>query len=185
MKAYSAMTKAELTAEYDKAKAAFEELKGLGLKLNMARGKPERGQLDLCMDILDVIKTDADCMDPIDGNDARQYGTPWGLTCCRELWAEVLGCKAENVLAAGRMVSATGKGWEIMRNIPSCVLTGQAAGTAAAMGIDSKKSVQDLDVSALQEKLASGGVKIHMADEVRHNQDLEPVPKPVKSTVPK
>ena len=75
MKAYSAMTKAELTAEYDKAKAAFEELKGLGLKLNMARGKPEVGQLDLCMGILDVIKTDADCMDPIDGNDARQYGT--------------------------------------------------------------------------------------------------------------
>ena len=101
MKAYSAMTKAELTAEYDKAKAAFEELKGLGLKLNMARGKPEVGQLDLCMGILDVIKTDADCMDPIDGNDARQYGTPWGLTCCRELWAEILGCKAENVLAAG------------------------------------------------------------------------------------
>jgi DNA-binding transcriptional MocR family regulator len=101
MKAYSAMSKEELTKEYEKEKAAFEALKGLGLKLNMARGKPERGQLDITTDMLTVIKTPEDCMDPIDGNDARQYGTPWGLTCCRELWAEILGCKAENVLAAG------------------------------------------------------------------------------------
>ncbi len=101
MKAYRTMTKEELTAAYDKEKAAFEELKGMGLKLNMARGKPERAQLDLSMDMLTILKTPEDCMDPIDGNDARQYGTPWGLTCCRELWAEILGCKAENVLAAG------------------------------------------------------------------------------------
>ena len=47
MKAYRTMTKEELTAAYDKEKAAFEELKGMGLKLNMARGKPERAQLDL------------------------------------------------------------------------------------------------------------------------------------------
>ena len=80
MKAYSAMSKEELTKEYEKEKAAFEALKGLGLKLNMARGKPERGQLDITTDMLTVIKTPEDCMDPIDGNDARQYGTPWGLT---------------------------------------------------------------------------------------------------------
>lgn len=86
-----------------------------------------------------------------------------------------------NILAAGRMVSATGKGWEIMRNIPSCVLTGQAAGTAAALAISAGKSVQDLNVSALQEKLSAGGVKIHMADELRNNQNLPPVPKPVES----
>ncbi|MBO4360977.1 MAG: FAD-dependent oxidoreductase [Eubacteriaceae bacterium] len=83
-----------------------------------------------------------------------------------------------NILAAGRMVSATGKGWEIMRNIPSCVLTGQAAGTAASLAISAKKTVQDLNVAALQEKLAAGGVKIHMADELRNNQNLPPVPKP-------
>ena len=86
-----------------------------------------------------------------------------------------------NILAAGRMVSATGKGWEIMRNIPSCVLTGQAAGTAAALAISAGKSVQNLNVSALQEKLAAGGVKIHMAEELRNNQNLPPVPKPVES----
>ena len=43
------------------------------------------------------------------------------------------------------------------------------------------KSVQDLNVSALQEKLSAGGVKIHMADELRNNQNLPPVPKPVQS----
>jgi len=37
-----------------------------------------------------------------------------------------------NIAAAGRIVSAGGRGWEIMRFIPACALSGQAAGTAAA-----------------------------------------------------
>jgi glycine/D-amino acid oxidase-like deaminating enzyme len=38
-----------------------------------------------------------------------------------------------NLLAAGRCVSATGTAWDVVRAIPTCVVTGQAAGTAAAM----------------------------------------------------
>ena len=118
------------------------------------------------------VPTSVGCVIPCTDAPAAVYEFPYeGL----------IDRKIPNVLAAGRMVSATGKGWEIMRNIPSCVLTGQAAGTAAAIGLDGKMSVQDLDVGKLQEKLSSGGVKIHMADELRHNQDLDPVPKPVKS----
>lgn len=40
-----------------------------------------------------------------------------------------------NMLAAGRCVSAGGRGWEVMRVIPSVALTGQAAGLAAALAL--------------------------------------------------
>ena len=36
-----------------------------------------------------------------------------------------------NMLAAGRIVSASGDGWEVTRVIPVAALTGQVAGTAA------------------------------------------------------
>ena len=78
--------------------------------------------------------------------------------------------RVTNVLAAGRMVSAGGKGWEIMRFIPACVLTGQAAGTAAALAADADCTVQALDVAALQARLAAAGVKLHMDDAVRGNR---------------
>ncbi|MBR5295606.1 MAG: FAD-dependent oxidoreductase, partial [Clostridia bacterium] len=44
-----------------------------------------------------------------------------------------------------------------MRVIPCCAVTGQAAGTAAAMTDD----FASLDVSKLQEKLVKSGVVLH------------------------
>ena len=38
----------------------------------------------------------------------------------------------DNLLVAGRIISADGEGWEISRVIPVCALTGEAAGKAAA-----------------------------------------------------
>ena len=93
-------------------------------------------------------------------------------------YAGLIDAKVENVLAAGRMVSSgDGKGWEIMRFIPACVLTGQAAGTAAALCAQRGCTVQDLPVGALQEVLAAAGVKLHMADAVRGNRSLGPPPR--------
>ncbi|MBR5045620.1 MAG: FAD-dependent oxidoreductase, partial [Oscillospiraceae bacterium] len=66
-----------------------------------------------------------------------------------------------NVLAAGRMVSAEGRGWAIMRFIPACVLTGQAAGTAAALAAAEGCTLQELDVKELQRQLEQDGVKLH------------------------
>ena len=81
----------------------------------------------------------------------------------------LIDSKIENIAAAGRMVSAGGRAWEIMRFIPSCVLTGQAAGTAAAMAIKAGCTLQELDVAALQENLASTGILIHMTEELMNN----------------
>jgi hypothetical protein len=46
--------------------------------------------------------------------------------------------KFPNLLAAGRIISAPeGDGWEVARVIPTCALTGEAAGNTAKMWIDS------------------------------------------------
>ena len=64
----------------------------------------------------------------------------------------------KNVIAAGRCISNTDAMWEIMRVIPCCAVTGEAAGVAAAMGCD----LDTLDVSALQKKLVENGVVLHI-----------------------
>lgn len=63
-----------------------------------------------------------------------------------------------NLLAAGRIVSATGDGMEILRVIPSCALTGQAAGISASLAIDCNESVANINISDLQNKLQDRNV---------------------------
>ena len=58
-----------------------------------------------------------------------------------------------NLLAAGRIVSAVGDGMEVLRVIPSCALTGQAAGIAASLAIDANVSVANVNVPKLQKEL--------------------------------
>lgn len=66
----------------------------------------------------------------------------------------------ENLLACGRCISADHIAHSSTRIQGTCILTGQAAGTAAALALKSKISVSDLDVSELQEKLISDGVNL-------------------------
>ena len=66
-----------------------------------------------------------------------------------------------NLWAAGRIVSAEeGDGWEITRVIPVCALTGQAAGTAAALCILEKSTADTLDIVLLQNTLRADGANI-------------------------
>jgi len=74
--------------------------------------------------------------------------------------------KLDNVSAAGRMVSATGRGWEIMRFIPACVMTGEAAGTAAAIAVKHNCNLHEIDVKELQAKLLENGNIIHRTPEM-------------------
>ena len=66
----------------------------------------------------------------------------------------------KNLIVAGRCTSVNETLWDVMRVIPCCAVTGQAAGTAAAMTDD----FSALDVSKLQEKLRRSGVIIHEKD---------------------
>ena len=51
MKTYQEMSKEELTQELTALKAEYEKIKGMGLALDMSRGKPGADQLDLSMGI--------------------------------------------------------------------------------------------------------------------------------------
>ena len=50
--------------------------------------------------------------------------------------------------------------WDAMRVIPCCSVTGQAAGTAAAIAND----LRTLPLSVLQKKLTEAGVVLHESD---------------------
>ena len=66
--------------------------------------------------------------------------------------------KCASLLAAGRVISANREGWEASRVIPVCALTGQAAGTAAAMAALGDGDVRNVCVPALRTKLKRNGV---------------------------
>lgn len=66
------------------------------------------------------------------------------------------GKEVKNLITAGRCISVTDSMWDITRVIPCCAVTGQAAGTAAAMTDD----FAQLDVSELQQALKNNGVKL-------------------------
>ena len=96
---YNDLTAAQAKEEYAKTLAEYEALKAKGLKLDMSRGKPSKQQLDIVSGILTVLSGPADCMDG--GIDARNYGELAGLPCARGYFADLLGCKPEQVFAGG------------------------------------------------------------------------------------
>ena len=68
------------------------------------------------------------------------------------------GKRIKNLICAGRNISVTDSMWDITRVIPVCAVSGQAAGTAAAMTDD----FPALDVVLLQKRLSADGVKLHL-----------------------
>ena len=59
----------------------------------------------------------------------------------------------DGVLAAGRCIGAGGYAWEMFRVIPASALTGEAAGTAAALCAERGLSPKDLPFALLKEHL--------------------------------
>ena len=96
MSDYRKMTKEMLQAEKADLEKAYRDFKVLGLKLNMARGKPGPHQMDLAMNLLKVNDYTTE-----DGTDARNYGNLEGLEEARALFGEVMGVKPENVFVGG------------------------------------------------------------------------------------
>lgn len=63
----------------------------------------------------------------------------------------------ENLLVAGRCLSATHEAQASVRIMPICACLGQAAGTAAAVAFNTKTTAHTVDVSLLQKKLIESG----------------------------
>ena len=70
----------------------------------------------------------------------------------------------DNIIAAGRCVSGAGYAWDVVRVIPPAILTGQAAGAAASLAINTSASVTEIDISTLQKTLSKENVMIHFDD---------------------
>ena len=100
MIAYASLTAEQRREEYSRLCAAFEELKARGLNLNMARGKPGKEQLDLVTDMTHQLMNRPEHF--VSGNiDVRNYGEMSGLPTAKKLFAEILGCKPEQVFVGG------------------------------------------------------------------------------------
>lgn len=69
----------------------------------------------------------------------------------------LFGRKINNLLVAGRCISVTDAMWDITRVIPVCAVSGQAAGTAAAMTDD----FNNIDINRLQINLQQNGIILH------------------------
>ena len=99
MMKYTEMTARQRQAEYDAVLADYEKQKALGLKLNMARGKPGREQLDMVTDLCNILVKPEDFIS--DGIDSRNYGNVDGLPAAKALFADILGCKPEQCFVGG------------------------------------------------------------------------------------
>ena len=99
MMKYTDMTAQQRKAEYAAVLAEYEKQKVLGLKLNMARGKPGREQLDMVTDLCNILVKPEDFIS--DGIDSRNYGNVDGLPAAKALFADILGCKPEQCFVGG------------------------------------------------------------------------------------
>lgn len=66
----------------------------------------------------------------------------------------------DGLLVAGRCISTTHEAQGVIRNIPPCLITGQAAGTAAALAAKKKVKPRKIDINILQVALKGQGIKL-------------------------
>ena len=99
MKKFSEFTLAEKEAFRQKALADYQAFKEKGLKIDMSRGKP--GPEQLCLSNALYHTVDEQHYKSEDGTDCRNYGGLLGISETRQLFADMLGVKKENVIACG------------------------------------------------------------------------------------
>ncbi len=100
MKSYLKMSREELAAEIEALRAEYKKYQAMDLNLDMSRGKPCREQLDLSMDMMDALNSEAD-LSCEDGTDCRNYGVLEGIWEARVLIADMMENNPENVLLYG------------------------------------------------------------------------------------
>lgn len=97
--AFQKMTDSELSAQLADLERQADSLRVLGLKLDMARGKPSPEQTALSRPMLDLLGSDSDLDDQ--GVAADNYGAPDGLPSARALAAELVGVEPSRVIVNG------------------------------------------------------------------------------------
>ncbi len=100
LKSYLRLSKSEMKAELKLLMELYEKEKHMGYKLDMSRGKPDPIQLNLSMGMLQ--QNPYDLIYSRKGTDVRNYGELAGVDEAKELFAELLGVKMENVIMGGQ-----------------------------------------------------------------------------------
>ena len=94
-------------------------------------------------------------------------------------WRTLVKTGFPNLVAVGRCASATGYAWDVLRVIPPAILTGQAAGTAAAIALssDCQPDLPAINVAAVQRVLEVHDSPAHIDESllpVTQNQSNKP-----------
>ena len=97
---YNEMSKTQLNELKTKLYAEYDEVKKLGLSLDMSRGKPNKEQLDISLPMLSVMNNADDCIAE-NGFDCRNYGVLDGVPECKKLFAEMLDVDDKNIIIGG------------------------------------------------------------------------------------
>ena len=100
MKSYFKMSEQEMRAELAVLNEQYAAEKKIGHKLDMSRGKPDPTQLNLSMGMLQ--QNPYDLIYTRKGTDVRNYGELAGVDEAKELFADLLGVKMENVIMGGQ-----------------------------------------------------------------------------------
>ena len=78
----------------------YGQIRGMGLSLDMSRGKPSPVQLGFSDEMLRVISRGGDCFTE-EGFDTRNYGLADGVPELRRIFAALLGVNEEGILLGG------------------------------------------------------------------------------------
>ncbi len=100
MKKYSELNREEAAGLLAGLLAEFEEKKAAGLKLDMARGKPNADQLDFSREMLDTLNSESPLISE-DGLHCANYMGLDGILEAKRLMALMLGVNAGEVFVGG------------------------------------------------------------------------------------
>lgn len=175
-----AVTKAEIEAReqvfelYDFLRENFAEFKdsiliSTGLQIGARESRMIDGDYTLTQedllscavfeDSIAVCNYDIDIHSP-DGSGTSHYYFPAGKYYTIP-YRVLLPQGIENMLVAGRCVSATHEAQASLRIMPTCCNLGEAAGIAAAMAAKGNTTTRDIDIKELQARLQAAGAKIY------------------------
>ena len=93
-------------------------------------------------------------------DDGGVPGAPPAGDWCEVPYRCLVPVKINNLLVAGRCISATHEGQGALRIMPNCIALGQAAGVAAALCVQNAVQPRMLDTSLLRRKLLDYGAII-------------------------
>ena len=78
----------------------YEDFQKLNLNIDITRGKPEKRQLDLSNELLDMVNSHSNFTDK-NGTDVRNYGEAYGIEEIKNLIADIIKVNKDNIVVCG------------------------------------------------------------------------------------